>query len=607
MGRTKQLERFHSSLIQICDDSAYLRGGVRQKVEMLLRLASLQLNAARVSAWRYNPERTKIVCYCLYDFCSEKIDSGLELGIEDFPRYFEAMSSNRVIVANDARQHYATSEFTEKYLSPMGIYSMVDTPIYSSDGQHGVLCVEDSQQDREWSVDEVSFIIAVADKISLALEHRAWQKASEKLKQANSIDPLTGLENRIAFQNRLDEASAIDMYQRKALFVFGVDRFKDINDAIGYNQANEVLKEFSSSLRSLQDIQTSYPARISGDLFALWIPCIDGSMEQIIAEVMNLVGRQALVLPSGRIEFTVSLGAVETSDSRTSIDSLVRKAEIALARAKISGVGSHAIYDEQWLSELRSRKDSENDLLHALAEEQLVPFYQPIVDSSTGKVAGLEALVRWNHPNRGVLSPAFFLPLATEMRIMPLLGELMVSQVLKDIAENERLRQLSWISVNLSSEQLYSKTILKLIASLLTKYEIPGELLELEIVEELISYDTKLVVQQLNAIAELGVRFSIDDFGTGYSSLARLKHLPVSKIKIDRSFVDGLPSDESDCCIANSIIGMAKGLDLAIVAEGAENKEQADWLIQNECHYIQGYYFAKPMALDELLDFLLNE
>lgn len=607
MGRTKQLERFHSSLIQICDDSAYLRGGVRQKIEMLLRLASLQLNAARVSAWRYNPERTKIVCYCLYDFCSEKIDSGLELGIEDFPRYFEAMASNRVIVANDARQHYATSEFTEKYLSPMGIYSMVDTPIYSSDGQHGVLCVEDSQQDREWSVDEVSFIIAVADKISLALEHRAWQKASEKLRQANSIDPLTGLENRIAFQNRLDEASAIDMYQRKALFVFGVDRFKDINDAIGYNQANEVLKEFSNSLRSLQDIQTSYPARISGDLFALWIPCIDGSMEQIIAEVMNLVGRQALVLPSGRIEFTVSLGAVETSDSRTSIDSLVRKAEIALARAKISGVGSHAIYDEKWLSELRSRKDTENDFLNALATEQLVPFYQPIIDSSTGKVAGLEALVRWDHPDRGVLAPVFFLPLATEMRLMPQLGELMLSQVIRDIAENDSLRRLSWISVNLSSEQLYSNTLLRLIASLLSEHDIPGDLLELEIVEELISYDTKLVVQQLNAIAELGVRFSIDDFGTGYSSLARLKHLPVSKIKIDRSFVDGLPSDESDCCIANSIIGMAKGLDLAIVAEGAENKEQADWLIQNECHYIQGYYFAKPMALDELLDFLLNE
>lgn len=607
MPYINQLQHFHSSLIQTCDEPAYLRGGIRKKIDMLLRLASLQLNASRVSAWGYNHKRTKIYCTSLYDLNADRIESGMELSIEDYPRYFDAMSSNRVIIANDARQHYATSEFTEKYLSPMGIYSMVDTPIYSSDGQHGVLCVEDSLQGREWSVDEVSFIIAVADKISLALEHRAWQKASEELRQANRIDPLTGLENRIAFQNRLDDASAIEVYQRSALLVFGVDRFKDINDAIGYNQANELLKEFSNSLRSLQDIQTSYPARISGDLFALWIPSIDEPMEQIITEVMKLVGRQALVLPSGRIEFTVSLGAVEASDSRNSIDGLVRKAEIALARAKTNGVGSHAIYDEQWLSEIRSRKDSENDLLNALAEEQLAPFYQPIIDSYTGKVAGLEALVRWNHPDRGVLSPVFFLPLATEMRLMPQLGELMLSQVIRDIAENDRLRQLSWISVNLSSEQLYSKTLLKLIASLLTKYEIPGELLELEIVEELISYDTKLVVQQLNAIAELGVRFSIDDFGTGYSSLARLKHLPVSKIKIDRSFVDGLPSDESDCCIANSIIGMAKGLDLAIVAEGAENKEQADWLTQNECHYIQGYYFAKPMALDELLDFLLNE
>jgi EAL domain-containing protein (putative c-di-GMP-specific phosphodiesterase class I) len=191
-----------------------------------------------------------------------------------------------------------------------------------------------------------------------------------------------------------------------------------------------------------------------------------------------------------------------------------------------------------------------------------------------------------------------------DMRIMPQIGVLMLSKVFKDIAENNELRSMSWVSGNISSEQLYSNTLVNNVSTLLTENDIPGEMIELEIVEELISHDTKLVSEQFKSLEELGIRFSIDDFGTGYSSLARLKHLPVSKLKIDRSFVDGLPDDESDSCIASSIVGMAKGLNLALVAEGVETPEQAQWLKQHECDFIQGYLYAKPMPLQELLSFL---
>lgn len=602
----KRLEQYHAALLEVCDSHLYLSGSVGSKIEMLLKLASSLLDAKRVSAWEYNAERTKIVCRYLFNQDTGEIESGMALSIEDFPQYFAAMASNRVIVANSARLHPATTEFTEKYLIPMGIYSMLDTPVYSSDSQHGVLCVEDSHKNRTWTVDEVSFVIAIADKISLALENRAWQRASEQLDQAQRVDPLTGLENRIAFQDRLDTAcyDGEVSFTSSAILVIGLDRFKDINDAVGYNQANEVLKAFAKTLVDLRTSSSTFIARISGDVFAVWLSKMDSPLKHVISTVMDAIKKQSVPLASGNLEYSASMGVVEISSLTNSAENLVRKAEIALSKAKALGVGSCAVYDSSWLSEFRSRKDSESDLLNAISKEELVPYYQPIIDCESGTVSGLEALIRWNHPTRGVLSPAYFLPLATEMRIMPQLGELMLSQVLKDISLHDPLKNLSWVSVNLSAEQLYSNTLAQVIPSLLERYAPPEGILELEIVEELISYDTKQVVSQLNALAKYGVRFSIDDFGTGYSSLARLKHLPVSKLKIDRSFVDGLPSDESDRCIASSIIGMAKGLDLRIVAEGVESLEQANWLKQSGCDFIQGFYYSKPMAIDEILSFL---
>lgn len=608
MDPLKSLNAYHSALIETCGKAEFTDGTTLDKVHVLLRLTSLLLDTARVSTWRYNGKKTKIICHCLYESCSDQFSSGMSLSIDDFPSYFEAMSSNRVVVADNAREHPATHEFTESYLKPLGIYSMLDTPIYSSKAQHGVLCIEDTKPGRKWSIDEISFVIAIADKISLALEHDAWLKASERIQVAQRTDPLTGLENRIAFQDRLEDCSiCVDQqscHTDKALLVIGMDKFSRLNDELGYNQANEILKLVAQKLSDLPLAETSFPARLSGDLFALWIPHLKHDLVQVIEKVQSIFRCKDLSIYGHTVAVSASVGAITVNSGFKDGDNLVRKAEIALIKAKENGAGSYALFDEAWLSEYRQKKDAESELLNALNEEELLPYYQPIVDTNSGKVVGLESLIRWNHPERGILSPYFFLPLATEMRIMPQLGEYMLAKVFQDIAANPQLQEQSWISINISSEQLYSNTLVKTISSLLSENEIPNGMIELEIVEELLSHDTKMVSQQFEALGELGIRFSIDDFGTGYSSLARLKHLPVSKLKIDRSFVDGLPDDESDCCIASSIVGMAKGLNLHIVAEGVETPEQAEWLKQHECDFIQGYLYAKPMPLEELLSFL---
>ena len=599
----------HNKLITTCEKSAYTTGTTLNKVNLLLSLTGQLLDVIRVSVWSYNRDKSMIICRSLYVRDEDQYQSGITLSIDDFPNYFEAMARNRVVVANNAREHSATRKFTESYLRPLGIYSMVDAPIYSSGDHHGVLCIEDANENRDWSVEEISFITAVADKISLALEHEAWLKASESLVLAQRIDPLTGLENRQALQERIEEylqsTHQAPKDEKGGILIVGMDGFSKINDELGYMQANELLQLIAEKLSQLNSANHLFPARLSGDLFALWILGIDEAELRQVIKSIQLIMADGIRLASGKcVNISACIGGTLVSGGANDSENPIRQAEIALAKAKEKGMGSDALYDDRWFADYRTRQDAESEFIAALGNEELLPYYQPIVDSQSGKIAGVEALVRWQHPAKGVLSPQHFLPLATEMGVMSQLGEMMLHAVCKDMGQYAQLQALSWVSVNLSTEQLYSTALVSLVARLLSRYKVPRNLLELEIVEDIIIHDTKLATDQLNELNKLGVKFSIDDFGTGYSSLSRLKHLPVSKLKIDRSFVDGLPDDESDCCIASSIVGMAKGLNLQIVAEGVETQSQAHWLREIQCDCMQGYLYAKPMPIKQLLAFI---
>lgn len=610
MSSFDRFEHRHNVLISTCESDGFINATPEGKIRTLLLLTSQELNAFRSSAWGFNPDKTQLICHEFYNAKDRLFDSGMELSKADFPAYFKAISLNRVVVADNARQHPATAEFTASYLMPLGIYSMVDAPIYSSRKQHGVLCIEDGQQDRQWTVSDVSLILAVADKISLVLEHQAWIKASETVLQVKRCDTLTGLENRVSFQARIEECVACTVKascgSQRAVLAIGLDAFTDINDTWGHALANEVLVTIANRLSGYSKKGQCHSARIGGDVFGIWLPriCDDDQVLTVIDGLRDALGRPVRLSNGVTLEISACIGVANVKAASQHAYDPIRYAEIALQRAKDRGVGEVEFFNTNWLSDYRKKRQSEEELLVALEQYQLVPFYQPIIDSQTGLTAGVEALVRWQHPLRGVLSPIDFLPLATKMGLMTQLGEQVLSCVCRDISRFKQLRDLRWISVNLASEQLYSGSLVDKVTCLLKKHGVAGNLLELEIVEDLISIDVGTVTNQLNALADLGIKLAIDDFGTGYSSLARLKHLPVSKLKIDKSFVDGLPSDESDRCIANSIMGMARGLHLDTVAEGVETPEQAAWLIEHSCTYLQGYLFAKPMPVENLILFL---
>jgi EAL domain-containing protein (putative c-di-GMP-specific phosphodiesterase class I) len=220
----------------------------------------------------------------------------------------------------------------------------------------------------------------------------------------------------------------------------------------------------------------------------------------------------------------------------------------------------------------------------------------------------LEALVRWEHPIKGVLSPFIFLPIAKRLGLMKEVGDIVLEQACHDIRMFlDKGLNLHRISVNISTEQLFSPGLIELVKRLVKKYQIDFSSLEFEIVEELIAEDSQVLMSQLDALTKLGIALSIDDFGTGYSSLSRLKNLKVSKLKIDKSFVDGLPDDEDDVCIAKSIIGLAKGMGLNLVAEGVETQDQAQWLLKHDCDLLQGYLFSKPIKSSLIEDFIRSK
>lgn len=612
MKQIEKIKEQNFELMNLCEGPIFISGSLLSKLELLTHFMSTLLNVTRVSVWKYNRDRREIKCRLLYDNDKESFNSGMVLSVEDYPSYFEALKQEKIIVADQARTHQATSEFTKTYLTSYNIQSMLDVPIYSSERHNGILCLEHTGDlTREWTANEVSIAINVADKISLAIEHEAWQKATNNVLRAERIEPLSGLENRWAFQQRIEDTKRHDEVQEqtnsKALIILGVDRFKRHNDELGYTLANEILQIIAGRLSKLELLENYFPARVGGDLFALWIPSLETEIIQIIDTIEQSINQPVKLSSGDKADISSSMGVSIFEDFDNNTGDPIRKAEIALAKAKKNGPSSSEVFDKKWHSEFELKKSKERDLLNAIKQRQFIPFYQPIINTDSQRVVGVEALVRWQHPNQGVLSPFYFLSLANELGVLSEIEEIMMISVMQDIAENNALKSLDWVSINISPDQIYNQQLTEKVRQLIAENNIPNNLIEFEIVEDWINKDIEFVTKQMASLDDLGIRLSIDDFGTGYSSLSRLKSLPVSKLKIDKCFVNGLPNDESDRCISSSIIKMAQGLKLSVVAEGVETLDQLQWLQDQNCEYIQGYYFSHPLPLKDVAELILSD
>jgi len=418
-------------------------------------------------------------------------------------------------------------------------------------------------------------------------------------------DPLTNLPNRLLLQSRLAHAldTAERHQQRLAVLYIDLDRFKNINDSLGHPAGDELLEALARRLlERLRGEDTL--GRLGGDEFMVIMENLQRPEDAagLAKDMIDLLD-QPFRLPSGHEVFVgASIGISLFPDDGASATALVQHADGAVYQAKESGRNTFAFYTPALTLAANEKLDMEARLRHALAQGEFLLHYQPQVDINSGRLIGCEALVRWNDPQQGLVSPARFIPMAEETGLIVPLGE----WVLRHACYQARawldagLPQLS-MAVNLSARQLRQPDIVARVAAILKETGLPADMLKLELTESMIMGQGDEVVALLQALKGLGIRLSIDDFGTGYSSLAYLKRFPIDELKIDQGFVRDIPHDSNDNEIAAAIIGMARGLRLKVVAEGVETEAQRDFLARNGCNTYQGYLFSRPLPAAEFL------
>jgi diguanylate cyclase (GGDEF)-like protein len=428
------------------------------------------------------------------------------------------------------------------------------------------------------------------------------KQAEENILRLAHYDGLTGLPNRSMFNQRLAHALAQARRNETALAVLFIDldRFKNINDTLGHDAGDHVLKEVAQRLLDcLRESDTA--GRLGGDEFVVLIEELSqplhvaGVSQKILAAVAK-----PFILDTQEFHITASVGISTYPDDSKDTQSLLKNADIAMYRAKEQGGSNFQFYSAQMNVHTVERMEMESDLRRAVERNELLLHYQPKVDIGSGRITGMEALVRWQQPGKALILPAQFIPLAEETGLIVPIGQWVLETA---CAQNKAWQEHGLpplrISVNLSVRQFAHKNLVQDVARVLSETGIDPILLELEITESMVTHNPEQAVKLLVELKAMGIQLSIDDFGTGYSSLSYLKRFPIDSVKIDRSFIQDLPADSNDAAITRAIIAMAHSLKLKVIAEGVETEEQLRFLRDHDCDEMQGYYFSRPLPEDD--------
>ena len=416
------------------------------------------------------------------------------------------------------------------------------------------------------------------------------------------FDALTGLPNRHLFGDRINQALNVAQRGKKSVVIMlmGIDRLSEINDVIGDRAGNQILRDIAGRL-SLYVRTNDTVARLEGDRFALVLEttAIDDSV--LLIEKMVGAFEQPFSLDNQKdIVITCSIGVSIYPSDGTTPDELMKNAAVALHHVRASGHNRYQFFSNEMNTRTRNRLEIEGNIRRALKNGELVVYYQPKIDSNNRSLVGMEALVRWRDPERGLIPPDEFIPVAEESGLIEQIGQWVLEET---CAQNARWQAEGLphvcASVNVSARQFRNRDFITSLEGVLNRTGLDPRWLELEITESMLMGDIDWIVERMKDIRKLGVSLSIDDFGTGYSSLSYLSRFPITALKIDRAFVIDVQTNQHTAEIARAIIGLSRGLRLEVVAEGAEVIEQVEFLKAHGCDTVQGFYFSKPVPAEE--------
>jgi len=423
--------------------------------------------------------------------------------------------------------------------------------------------------------------------------------AQQRIEQLELSDALTGLPNRRRLAEQVAQASARSRRDGSsfALLLIDLDRFRHINDSLGHEAGDRVLADVAQRIAAGMRSEDLL-ARVGGDQFALLLEGADAAAAEAAARRVLDAVAAPYSLDGAQFTLTCSIGGALCPANGHGADELLRHAEAAVLAVKEGGRGSYRVPNGRRRSDHRADIQLDHAMRQALAAGRFRLQYQPQVELRSGRVVGAEALIRWRDPGLGEISPARFVPVAEDSGFIVAIGDWVLEQAVR---QGAAWRTKGWslpIAINVSALQFQQPQFVERVAAVLAASQLPPQLLELELTESILVRDADEALQRLRALARIGVRLAIDDFGTGYSSLAYLKRFPIDKLKIDRSFVQGLPDDDSDGAIVVAILQMAAALGMKVIAEGVETEAQRQFLLRNGCHEFQGYLYAP--ALDSL-------
>lgn len=547
---------------------------------------------------------------CLNEWCNTGIVAVMrtnkKLILEAFPWLREQMGKNELFYIENVDNMPKEAAAEKEQLLKRGVKSVLLLPVIGENEIQGFIGVDSVASIRKWSDEDIKFINIMGNLLARGMMQI---KADKKIQFMAYNDHLTKLPNRFLFMDRVNQTIHLSKRTGKLISIIFIDldSFKTVNDTIGHKGGDILLKEVANGLVGMLRI-TDTVARFGGDEFMIMlnniadykdIIKIADKIMQLFSSTFNVNGQEFLITASAGI-------AIYPVDGENS-DELIRNADIAMYKAKTKGKNQYVLCTKDMKDEVQISMELSNDLYRALERNELIVYYQPQVDLNTNKITGLEALLRWMHPTRGMISPVVFIPIAEKNGLINSIGEWVFRTA---CMQNKRWQDRGLphmkMAVNLSAIQFINPKITNVIEGILNETGLDPKYIELEITESIAIKEASHVLDIFNKLKKIGVSIAIDDFGTEYSSLSRLKMLPLDRIKIDMQFVQGIEDNEKDKAITMVIITLAKSLGLNVLAEGVETELQLEFLRQKMCDAVQGYFYYKPMPAERLENILID-